>query len=302
MRPPSAVRFLLDDRGMRSSAFAPAACLLLAAACAGPKSEPPAPAAAAPRPGSVAALPGENACQAAGRLGVSLDALRRANALEGSEREPLGARRLEVPAVPLEHRVLPGETLSRVASWYGHSVGQLARSNALDDPDRIAAGATLRIPPGARTACRPPANVASVKRAPAVSAPPPRKAVAPEAPTRAVRRPAPEVLARVDDRLDTATARYDAADFRAALALARSAGELVATEPDHPAVVERRARAAWLTGLAHAGLDEREEAVRALRDALALRPALRTDPRLSPRIAALLEETSTVETSAAASP
>jgi LysM repeat protein len=283
---------------MRSSATARAACLLFAAACAGSKPAPQAPSTAAPI-APVAARAGENACQAAGRLGVSVDALSRANALRGSGRQPLGARRLEVPASPLEHRVLPGQTLSRIAAWYGHSIGEIARANALTDPDHITAGARLRIPAGARTGCPPAAaTVAHVKRPPAVSAPPPKA----RARTRAAAGPAPELLARADDRLESATLRYDAADFRSALALARSAGDLLATQSDHPAVVDRRARAAWLAGLAHAGLDEREDAVHALREAIALRPALRTDPRLSPRIASLLDSEPTVEASAAASP
>src|SRR5688572_12339061 len=135
---------------MRSFATACAACLLLGAACASPKVGPAAPAAAPPA-ASVATQPGETACRAAGRLGVSAEALRAANALGGAPAQRLGARRLAVPAAPLEHRVLPGQTLSRVAAWYGHSTAELARANAITDPDRIVAGALLRIPPGART-------------------------------------------------------------------------------------------------------------------------------------------------------
>jgi hypothetical protein len=287
---------------MRFDATARAACLLLfAAACAGSRPGAPAPASVPPT-ATVAARPGETGCQAAGRLGVSLEALRAANALGGPAQQTLGARRLAVPAAPLEHRVLPGQTLSRVAAWYGHSTGELARANGIADPDRIAAGERLRIPAGARTGCPPPAVVARAKHPPAVSAPPPRKGAAVRTRAPAVHEPAPELLGRADDRLESATHRYDAADFRAALALARSAGDLLATQPDHPAVVERRARAAWLTGLAHAGLDEREDAALALREAIALRPALRTDPRLSPRIASLLESEPTLEASASAAP
>jgi LysM repeat protein len=271
---------------MRSS-VALASGVLLAAACASPRAAPPEAPRSSAQPAGVAARPGETLCQAAGRLGVSLDALRAANALAGAPEQPIGSRRLAVPAAPLEHHVLPGETLARVSSWYGHSVDSLARANGLDDPNRIAAGARLRIPAGARTACPPPSVVARAPSPPAVSAPPPRKRAARERPVPA---PPPELLARADDRLDTATQRYDAADFHAALALARSAGDLLATQPTHPSVVERRARAAWLTGLAHAGLDEREDAALALREAVALQPALRTDPRLSPRIASMLDE------------
>ena len=268
----------------------------IAAACAGAPPEPPAPA-AAPRAATVAARPGESACQAAGRLGVSVAALRAANALREPDDRPLGARPLAVPPrAPLEHRIRSGETLARVAAWYGHSVGDLAQANGLADPDRIVAGADLRIPPGARTGCPPPPMVARAPSPPPVSAGPRRTPAAPRQPAAAgpaaqpaPSAPSPELLARADDQLERASLRYDAADFTAVVAHARSAQDLLAAQPDHPAVVERRARAAWLAGLGHAGLDDRENAAHALREAIALRPELRDDPRLSPRILSLLE-------------
>jgi LysM repeat protein len=269
----------------RWPASALAAAMLAAACASAPKARPPAP--APPLGASVKVRPGESACAAAGRLGVSVEALRAANALRGAPEQPLGEQSLRIPAAPLEHRIEPGQTLGRVADWYGQPTEALADANHLADPDRIVAGERLRIPAGARTGCPPPAAVARARAPAAVSAAPPAK-TAPRSPPPAAAAPPPELLARADDRLDSASRRYDGADFREAIALARSAAELLAAQPAHPAVVDRRARAAWLRGLAYAGLDEREDAARALREALSLRPGLRDDPRLSPRIAPLL--------------
>jgi hypothetical protein len=228
-----------------------------------------------------------------------VEALRAANALREPPQRPLGRSELSLPdGAPLEHRVLEGHTLWRVAAWYGHSLGEIERANTIDDPDRILAGARLRIPPGARTGCPPPAALRAVAPARvAVAAPPPPARPRPAPPAAplpeqppAPPAPSPQLLARADQQLERASALYDAADFGAVVARARSARELLAAQPQHPAVAERRAQAAWLAGLAHAGLDERESAVRELRAALELRPALRDDPRLSPRIASLLED------------
>ena len=201
---------------------------------------------------------------------------------------------------PLQHQISAGQTLGGVAAWYGLSADELARANGIPDPDLVFAGERLRIPAGARTGCPPPPVVAraAVKRPIArPRTPPAQRAVAavgagPPAP-RSAPAVAPglpaEQLARVDDLLARASSRYDAADFRAVIALTRSASELLAVRPDHPASVDRRARAKWLEGLALAGLDERASAFRSLREALALRPALRHDPSVSPRILALLD-------------
>jgi LysM repeat protein len=244
---------------------------------------------------------GENACEAAGRLGVSVDALLTANQLRQQPERPLPRGSVAVPPkAPLQYQIGAGQTLGGVAAWYGLSADELARANGIADPDRIRAGEWLRIPAGARTGCPPPPVVARAavdrpralprtRPAPravaAVGAGPPASrsapAVAPGLPA--------EQLAHVDDLLARASGRYEAADFHAVVALTRDASELLALQPDHPASVERRARAKWLEGLALAGLDERASAVRCLREALALRPALRNDPSVSPRILALLD-------------
>jgi LysM repeat protein len=277
--------------GLAVTARAPwiALAVALAAGCAKAPLAPSASApAAAPRAVAVAARPGETTCAAAGRLGISVEALRAANELSESTDHPLGERRLWVPAgYPLEHRILPGQTLARVAAWYGHSLRTLQRANAIEEPDHIEAGGRLRIPPGARTGCPPPPVRVRAPSPPAVSARPP--AASRPATRRAAPSPSPELLARADDQLEHASARYDAADFQAVVSLARSAQDVLAAQGEHPAIVERRARAAWLAGLAHAGLDDRENATLELREALALQPALRDDPRLSPRIRPLLE-------------
>jgi LysM repeat protein len=249
----------------------------------------------------VPVVPGENACQAAGRLGVSVDALLTANHLRQQPEQQLPRGSVAVPPqAPLQHHIRPGQTLGGVAAWYGLSTNELAQANGIAEPDRILAGERLRIPAGARTGCPPPPVVAraAVKRPVALpSTPPAPRAVAavsagPPAP-RSAPRVAPglpaEQLARVDDLLARASSRYDAADFRAVVALTRNASELLAARSDHPASVDRRARAKWLEGLALAGLDERASAVHSLREALALRPALRDDPSASPRILALLD-------------
>jgi len=304
------VRFLLGVEAMGFAGTARtgwvSAAVALAAACAGAPPEAPAPAASFAA--STAARPGETTCQAAGRLGVSVEALRAANQIREPSDRPLGERRLRVPsASALDHHILPGQTLSRVAAWYGHSVRDLERANAIDDPDLIVAGGRLRIPPGAQTGCPPPPVVVRAPNAPAVSAGPrgpaaarpPQRVAARSETHRSAPDPPPDLLARADAQLERASLRYDRADFHAVVALARDAQDLLAAPAAHPAIVERRARAAWLAGLAHAGLDDRENAVLELREAVALRPALRDDPRLSPRIMALLEGGPSEETGGA---
>jgi LysM repeat protein len=261
---------------------------VLLSACAGPQRKAAAPEPRAPGL-SVAVVAGETACQAGGRLGISVDALLAANQLRQRPELPLTKSSLLLPqGAVLQHQIRAGQTLGAVAAWYGHSVRELARVNQLADPDRIEAGERLRIPAGARTGCPPAAVVARESVLPAVAAAPRTRPASSLAPAVAPG-PSPDLIARAEDLLARARSRYDAADFRAVLAFARGASDLLVVRPDHPASVDLRARAAWLEGLALAGLDERDAAARSLREAIALQPALRNDPRLSPRILALLE-------------
>jgi LysM repeat protein len=291
-----------------------AGILALSAAIAGgcasarrPGDAPAAPGAAlAPR--EIVAARGETVCALAGRAGADVDALRKANRFAVPPERPLTAGRVTLPAgAVLRHRIRAGETLRTIARWYGHPLDVLAAANRIDDPDRIVAGTWLAIPAGARTGCPPPAPTLAKARARAVSpAAKPARARIPAAPA-----PEPEpriavpveaklpveaavyeqaALARVDAALAEASRRYDVADFEAVLALtARARSELPAGGQSAESI-ERRARASWLAGLANAGLDRREEAIAALREALTLRPSLRHDESLSPRILGLLEE------------
>src|SRR5687767_13410867 len=78
---------------------------------------------------------------------------------------------------------------------------------------------------------------------PPAAARPPGVKAARAAPRTPAPGPPPELLARADDQLERASARYDAADFQATVRLARSAQDLLAAQGGHPAIVERRARA-----------------------------------------------------------
>jgi LysM repeat protein len=257
------------------------------ASCSHTRSPPEEAAIPAPPPETRVAA-GESACRVAGRVGVSPEALLAANGLRPPADRPLGRERVVVPDdAPLRHRVQTGDTLGAVASWYGLPLDEVARANGIDDPDRIAAGAWLRIPPGARTGCAPPPNVARTRPAPkpVASAPPPPVAAAPPAPVGL----SPEQRARADDLLAQAGDRYQAAHFREVVRLASDA-EAVLDASDDAASRARRARAAWLAGLAYAGLDERDAALQSLHRALALQPSLRDDPSLSPRIREMLAE------------
>jgi len=290
------------------SATAGALVLALLSGCASGRRAADRPAAAAPglAPREAVVAQGETACGLAGRLGVDVAALRAANRLSAPPERPLAADRIAVPQAALRHRIRPGETLQGLAQWYGHPVAALAARNRIADPNRINAGIWLSIPAGARTGCAPAAPVVAKARPTAVAQPRPPTAPRAAAPAR-VRPPRPEpppaapaappapettaALARADAALDEASRRYDAADFEAVLALSEEARRAVG-DGDDAARVERRARAHWLAGLANAGLDRREEARAALREALALRPSLRREQSLSPRILGLLEDAS----------
>jgi LysM repeat protein len=274
--------------------------LAVAAGCASGRRPPGAGPAAAPAAfgtGPVRVAQRETACALAGRLGVDVAALRAANRLAAPPERPVGMDRVAIPPAALRHRIRPGETLAGLARWYGHPVAVLAAKNNIPDPHRINAGIWLSIPPGARTGCAPEAP-AVAKAGPAAAAPrarPPARVRPPaEPPAVAAPPPAPEpepteALARADAALAEAGRRYDAADFESALAWSEEARRAVEGRGDG-ASLERRARAHWMAGLANAGLDRRDEARAALREALALRPSLRREQTVSPRILGLLEE------------
>jgi LysM repeat protein len=260
------------------------AAILVGASCARP-APPPALPPTGPHPSEVVRS-GETACAVAGRLGVSVPALLRANGLEaGSELTP-GAS-LRIPKEELRHRVAPGETLGELASWYGISVERLAAENEIADPDRVPAGRRLHIPPGARTGCPPPAP-----RSSAIV----RPQTAPSEPTRGSEVAAgPKAPGAQPDRdearrlLFEARARYESAEFAGALDRTASAEPLLQRAGADPESDRLRSRAAWIAGLSYTGLGRREEAVAAFRRALALDPSLADDESLSPKVRRLLE-------------
>jgi LysM repeat protein len=237
---------------------------------------------------SVAVARSESVCALAGRVGVDPGALLTANGLDQRPEQALRPEQLEIPPnAGLRHRIQPGQTLFSLARWYGHPIATLASLNDIADPDVLFAGTWLEIPAGAKTGCPPTAPTVVARASAAHVAPPAAKA--PPAP---VAPPAPKTspaLLPADELLSEAHDRYDAADFEAVLELTQAARRALPPEADDPAGAERRARAIWLAGLAQAGLDRRDEAVASLREALVLRPSLRDDPNLSPRILGLLD-------------
>ena len=226
---------------------------------------------------------GESACTLAGRVGVDVDAFRTANAFAEAAEQPLAGGPVTIPAhAALRHQVRAGETLHELARWYGHPVDVLAARNRIDDPNRIVAGAWLSIPAGARTGCPPAAPTLAKPAAPEPEA----RVVATVSPEPAVPK---EALARADVALEEAGRRYRAADFEAVLELTEEAQHVLPAGVEDPASIDRRARASWLAGLANAGLDRREAAIASLREALELRPSLRDEQSVSPRILELLD-------------
>jgi LysM repeat protein len=163
--------------------------------------------------------------------------------------------------------VQPGDTLGRIAACRGTSVPALARANRISAPDHLLAGAVLRVPE---------ADGCAGPRGPVASPPPPGGGA--------------DVHQTVTDLLARALDRYDAADFEQALALSQAG--VVAIEP-HPEGAEAdalRARCHMVSGMAAAGLGQREHAIAEFREALALAPDLPLDPeRSSPRVLELVE-------------
>jgi hypothetical protein len=184
-----------------------------------------------------------------------------------------------------------------MARWYGLPVTAFARENEIPDPDRIAAGTVLRIPPGARTGCPPPASIARVTRPPE-----PGTESSPH-----VTRPEPErnpesfqAESSLPSRAETsfpaarrmverAQSSYDAADFEASLELAKSSLHLLESEPEGPESARLEARAAWIAGLCYTALGRREPAVASFRSALDQDPSLADQESMSPKVRSLVD-------------
>jgi tetratricopeptide (TPR) repeat protein len=182
---------------------------------------------------------------------------------------PRGLRGCGPASEPLRHRVAPGETLSDLARWYGLPVATLARD------DWIAADRWLRIPPGARTGCRPPAAVARAARRPQ--------------PRIEASSPAESSLPATRRMLKRAQSSYDAADFEASLELAKSSLHLLESEAENPEAAGLHARAAWIAGLSYTALGHRDPAVASFRAALDHDPSLADQEAMSPKVRFLVE-------------
>ncbi len=171
------------------------------------------------------------------------------------------------------HTVQRGDTLGRIAWCRGVSTRSLAEANGIRDPRRLRAGQRLRVP--RRNRC-PTRRVAAASQPERVAE---RVTAAP-----AARAPADEDIERSRRLLTEARARYDAADFEAALQGAEAAGR--ALHLDRKAL---RARCHLLAALAAAGLEDRERAINELRVAFSLDPNVMPDPEdRSPRIDELI--------------
>ncbi len=164
--------------------------------------------------------------------------------------------------------VQPGDTLGRIAGCRGVALETLAEANGIRDPRRIVAGSPLRVPPHDRCS---------------------RTQVARAKPPAATSEARAEALARGRQRLDAARARYDAADFDAALKGAEDAARALQSEKGSPAADPLLARCHALAALAAAGLEERDRAISEFRLAFALDPGLKLSPEdASPRIQELV--------------
>lgn len=102
--------------------------------------------------GTYVVRPGDTLSAIAGRLGVSVGALTRANGITDPDRV-LAGQTLDVPAgapaaatAARSHVVAPGETLSGIAARYTTSVRALVGLNDIRDPNRVQIGKRLRIP------------------------------------------------------------------------------------------------------------------------------------------------------------
>ena len=93
---------------------------------------------------------GDTLSQVAQRLGVSVEALAKANGLDDANFVMSGVV-LRVPTAQgsvTEYLVRPGDTLWGISGATGVPVSQLAAANGLDDPDWVPAGRVLTVPRG----------------------------------------------------------------------------------------------------------------------------------------------------------
>ena len=100
--------------------------------------------------------PGESLGSIAGRFGLTVEDLARANGITNPSLVMAGSLlRITSDAPPppgvgragsATHTVAPGQALSTIAARYGTSVQALVDANELADPDRIVAGLRLRVP------------------------------------------------------------------------------------------------------------------------------------------------------------
>jgi LysM repeat protein len=169
------------------------------------------------------------------------------------------------------YTVRRGDTLGRIAACHGTSVSALAKANGIADPRRLRAGQNLQ--------------VARVNRCP-TQAIVERGQAAKPVPATAVARPADDAadVERSRQLLDEARARYDAADFEAALRGADAAARALDSDRD-----TQRARCHMLAALAATGLEDRERAISEMRVAFTLDPEVVPAPEdRSPRIDELI--------------
>jgi LysM repeat protein len=243
---------------------------------------------------------GDTLCGVAGRLGVSAEALARANGLPSVEAPLLAGTTLDVPKnAPLLYAVRSGDTLTGIGRWTGLPATTLAETNALRDPDLLSIGQRLVVPAGARTACAPPLRVAqrtgptgSVKmrsadapRTPPVSSAPPEQA----APASAASDAEAEAAFA---RSVAAQARrlYEQADFEGAADVARSVPDWSGAPIDDP-LRKAGAEAALYEGLALAGLGRDDEARSAFARSLEADPDITVpEPLASPPVRNLFDE------------
>jgi LysM repeat protein len=255
---------------------------------------PTLPWASEPEPTGTLVVAGDTVCHVAGRLGVSADALARANGLPSVSARLIEGARLEVPEdAPIVYTVRRGDTLSGIGRWTGLPVPHLAEENALPDPNRLAVGQQLRVSAGALTACAPEPPTYRVARVPTTPQPAPIRFGGPV--TAAVSSPPPADGSNPKAsfaRSVAAQARrlYEQADFEGAADVARSAPDWDGLALDDP-VRKAGSEAGLYEGLALAGLGQDDEARAAFARSRAADPSVRLPEALaSPPVRQLFDE------------
>lgn len=108
--------------------------------------------------GSYVVKEGETLSRIAGDLGVPLEALAQANAIDDPNKVAAGLM-LKLPPeaagglrrlLSSDYTVQPGETLTAIATKYGITVEALVATNQMAEPDRLLAGAKVKLPDGGR--------------------------------------------------------------------------------------------------------------------------------------------------------